>query len=71
VPPGAIASLRSALPAGAAAIVQDLPPTAAPASRADDPWGPVQPALLELMQRLKLRFDPAGTCNPGVFVGGI
>jgi glycolate oxidase FAD binding subunit len=37
----------------------------------DDPWGPVQPAALELMRRIKERFDPSGTCNPGLFVGGI
>jgi glycolate dehydrogenase FAD-binding subunit len=71
VQPAAIADLRSKLPAGATAIVQDLPRSAASGSHADDPWGPVQPALLELMQRLKLRFDPGGTCNPGTFVGGI
>ena len=28
-------------------------------------------AALELMRRVKARFDPARTCNPGVFVGGI
>jgi glycolate oxidase FAD binding subunit len=34
-----------------------------------DVWGPSEP--LGLMRRLKERFDPAGACNPGVFVGGI
>jgi glycolate oxidase FAD binding subunit len=68
---GQIARLRSQLPAGATAIVQDLPDSAALGPHADEPWGPVQPALLDLMRRLKLRFDPAGTCNPGIFVGGI
>jgi glycolate oxidase FAD binding subunit len=38
---------------------------------ADDPWGVVDPGALKLMRRVKDRFDPAGACNPGVFVGGI
>jgi len=38
---------------------------------AQDPWGPAEDAQLELMRRVKARFDPAGVCNPGVFVGGI
>jgi FAD/FMN-containing dehydrogenase len=65
--PASIAQLRSELPAGATATVQDLPGEGA----REDPWGPVQPALLDLTRRLKLRFDPTGTCNPGIFVGGI
>ena len=65
--PASIARLRSELPAGATAIVQDLPADA----RFEDPWGPVQPALLDLTRRLKRRFDPTQTCNPGIFVGGI
>jgi glycolate oxidase FAD binding subunit len=65
--PAAIARLRSALPAGATATVQDLPGEGA----REDPWGPMQPALLDLTRRLKRRFDPTGTCNPGIFVGGI
>ncbi len=36
-----------------------------------DPWGPVDPARLELMRRVKARFDPAGILNPGVYVGGL
>ena len=35
-----------------------------------DRWGP-DPSAVELMRRVKQRFDPAGTCNPGVFVAGI
>ena len=34
-------------------------------------WGSVDPGVAELMRRIKLRFDPSGTCNPGVFAGGI
>ncbi len=65
--PASIERLRSELPAGATATVQDLPGGA----HVEDPWGPMQPALLDLTRRLKLRFDPTGTCNPGIFVGGI
>jgi glycolate oxidase FAD binding subunit len=36
-----------------------------------DPWDqPDSPALV-LMRRVKARFDPTATCNPGIFVGGI
>ena len=35
-----------------------------------DVWGP-DPSGLALTRRLKERFDPAGVCNPGRFVGGI
>ena len=35
-----------------------------------DVWGP-DPEALALMRRLKDRFDPAGVCNPGRFVGGV
>jgi glycolate oxidase FAD binding subunit len=36
-----------------------------------DAWGPIDPGGLALMRRVKERFDPAGACNPGLFVGGI
>jgi glycolate oxidase FAD binding subunit len=36
-----------------------------------DPWGPADPAVAELSRRVKERFDPAGLCNPGVYVAGI
>ena len=35
-----------------------------------DVWGP-DPTAVALMRRLKERFDPAGVCNPGRFLGGI
>jgi glycolate oxidase FAD binding subunit len=36
-----------------------------------DPWGEADPGQLALMRRVKERFDPHGTCNRGLFVGGI
>lgn len=64
--PEDVIGLRGQLPAGAAAVVLD-----APATVALDRWGPVPGPALDLMHRVKRRFDPGGTCNPGLFVGGI
>lgn len=36
-----------------------------------DPWDQPQTSALVLMRRVKARFDPTATCNPGVFAGGI
>jgi glycolate oxidase FAD binding subunit len=36
-----------------------------------DVWGAEDGPEVELMRRVKVRFDPAGVCNPGVFLGGI
>jgi glycolate oxidase FAD binding subunit len=36
-----------------------------------DVWGAGDAGALDLMRRVKARFDPAGACNPGVFLGGI
>ncbi len=38
-----------------------------------DPWGwqEADDEALTLMRSVKERFDPAGVCNPGIFVGGI
>ncbi len=35
-----------------------------------DPWGG-ETGPVALMRRVKARFDPAGVCAPGLFVGGI
>jgi glycolate oxidase FAD binding subunit len=36
-----------------------------------DVWGSGDEGAVGLMRRIKSRFDPAGICNPGIFVGGI
>ncbi|HET8979698.1 MAG TPA: FAD-binding oxidoreductase [Solirubrobacteraceae bacterium] len=71
VDPAEVANLRRRLPPGSMAIVLDAPA----ALRAGiDVWGTESErdaAALDLMRRIKARFDPAGTCNPGRFVAGI
>jgi glycolate oxidase FAD binding subunit len=47
-------------------VVLDAPETV---RAAEDPWGDTDG--IGLMRRLKGQFDPNGTCNPGIFVGGI
>jgi glycolate oxidase FAD binding subunit len=67
--PGALGTLLAHLPDGAIPVLLDAPPEL---HGAVDPWGePRDAAALELMRRVKQRFDPTLTCNPGVFVGGI
>jgi glycolate oxidase FAD binding subunit len=63
----AVRELRAAL-APAPAVLLDAP---AALRAAVDPWGETDPAALELMRRVKARFDPRGTCNPGLYVGGL
>jgi glycolate oxidase FAD binding subunit len=65
---GQIASVRAALPDEAAAVALDLPSSARGAVQ---PWNVPEGPELELMRELKAEFDPAGVCNPGVFVGSI
>src|SRR5690606_14821195 len=62
----ALGEIRSGLRKGSAVVV------AAPLNvkRKVDVWGPVGNSV-ELMRRVKQRFDPTGTFNPGRFVGGI
>lgn len=47
-------------------VVLDAPPAA---RERLDVWGETE--AVPLMRRVKDRFDPAGVCNPGIFVGGI
>jgi FAD/FMN-containing dehydrogenase len=69
VEPEAVERLLSSLPPGSTWTLLDAPEAL---RTRIDPWGqrPGEPAL-ELMRRVKARFDPAGICNPGLFVGGI
>jgi len=63
----AIARVRKVL-APSPCVVLDAPPYV----RAHlDPWDHPEDAALVLMRRVKERFDPLHTCNPGIFVGGI
>jgi len=62
-----IEALRADL-APAPCVVQDAP---AEVRAALDPWHEPEGPGLVLMRRVKARFDPAGVCNPGVYVGGI
>ncbi len=66
--PDRVAALRAALPPRTVAILLDAPV----AARSDaDPWGGGDERAVALMRRVKTRFDPAGTCNRGLFVDGI
>jgi len=66
--PPAVPRLRRLLPPGAPFVLLDAP---AELRGQLEPWGAAEQQALELMRRVKLRFDPARVCNPGVFVGGI
>lgn len=63
----ALFELRTEL-SPAACVVRDCPSAA---RQQLDVWGPVDPAVVALARQVKERFDPAGTCNPQIFVGGI
>ncbi|HEX8745206.1 MAG TPA: FAD-binding oxidoreductase [Thermoleophilaceae bacterium] len=64
----AVEGLRREL-APSPCVVLDAPPEV---RERVDVWG-VAPGdrAVALMRRVKERFDPAGACNPGLFVGGI
>jgi glycolate oxidase FAD binding subunit len=67
--PDAIDALGRGLPEGAVSVLFDAPESV---RETVDPWGPgPTDSALELMRRVKQRFDPAYACSPGVFVGGI
>lgn len=66
--PDAVAALRERLRDARAVVALDGPDDL---RRTVDPWGATEGPAIELMRRIKRSFDPAGTCNPGSFVGGI
>jgi glycolate dehydrogenase FAD-binding subunit len=66
--PEGFGQLRSSLAAARSLVVLDAPEAL---RSQEDPWGPLPAANQELMRSVKVRFDPTGTCNPGLFVGGI
>jgi glycolate oxidase FAD binding subunit len=66
--PDAVGGFLGALPDGAVGVLGDAPPELRAAL---DPWASSDGPLLQLMRRVKDRFDPAAVCNPGVFVGGL
>jgi glycolate oxidase FAD binding subunit len=67
--PAALDGFVAALPTGAHAVLLDAPDEVRARC---DVWGAATGAGgLELMRRVKARFDPAHACNPGVYVGGI
>ena len=68
VAPDAVGRLRAALPPTARAVLLDGP---AALRDGGESWGAQEGSELELMRRVKARFDPTRTCNPGLFVGGI
>lgn len=53
--------------AGGSAMVERCPPAV---KRNIDVWGDT-PQGIEIMRRIKEKFDPSGILNPGRFVGGI
>jgi glycolate oxidase FAD binding subunit len=64
--PEQVAGLRERLPRGLSAVVLDRPN-----GSALDTWGRQGGGATDLMRAVKRQFDPAGICNPGVFVGGV
>jgi glycolate oxidase FAD binding subunit len=59
-----VAALRGALAPRACTVLDG-------ADRADDPWPDVDPGALQVMERIKARFDPDRRFRPGAFVGGL
>jgi FAD/FMN-containing dehydrogenase len=63
----AVDALRSSL-APSPCVVLDAPREV---REGIDVWGVGESPALDLMRRVKRRFDPAGACNRGLLAGGI
>lgn len=64
-----VAPLRErVIPTGGSVVVEQAP---LPVKERLDVWGPVAPAPLAIMKRLKAEFDPLGILNPGRYVDRI
>jgi glycolate oxidase FAD binding subunit len=59
-----VAALREALAPRACTVLDG-------ADRVEDPWPPLDPGALAVMERIKARFDPGRAFKPGTFVGGL
>jgi glycolate oxidase FAD binding subunit len=68
--PPRVGELRAGLGADAHAELLDRP-LGDPRAAGTDPWDMTDVPALALMRAVKRRFDPAGICNPGLYVGGI
>jgi glycolate oxidase FAD binding subunit len=66
--PDAVASLRQRFADARAVVVLDGP---LKLRRRLEPWGAPKGSAVELMQRVKRSFDPAGACNPGALLEGL
>jgi glycolate oxidase FAD binding subunit len=66
--PAVVERFCNQLPESSWSVLLDAPDEL---REATDPWGAQNGTALELMRRVKRRFDPTATCNPGVYVGGI
>ena len=65
--PATVAEVRGEL-RPAPCVVLDAPPAV---REALDPWDEKAGVAADLLRRVKERFDPPGTCNPGIFLAGI
>jgi glycolate oxidase FAD binding subunit len=64
-----VGKLRSAVEGEGGSLVVERAPSELKA--VCEAWGSISPEILEIMKRIKIEFDPAGSLSPGRFVGGL